>query len=138
MIKIDTEEHAAQITDDQLPDVDFNYLLKTYQRIEFESVPGSLFVVLLCLMGLIKNDHPFTVSWIIENIGSPDYVFFEEGRQENGDLFYCFAGDVLVGHIRIRDKMFDGFGTVEKEHFETVCLPLDTWRDSIERLRPEH
>ena len=134
MIKIDTEEQAAEITDDQLDDVDFDYLLNTYQRLEFDAIPGSLFVVLVCRMDHLKNERTFSLSWIIEDIGSPNYVFFENNQQKDGDLFYLLGGNELVGHIRIRDKVFDGFGVVEFEHFEKVCLPLDTWREAVEKL----
>lgn len=137
MIKIDSEEQAATVTDDQLPDINFQHLLKTYQDIEFELIPNSLFVVLMCLMDLKKSERSFSLSWIIENVGSPNYCFFNDS-QENGDLFYILTGNEQVGHLRIRQNIFAGFGVVDNDHFETVCLPLDTWHEAVERLRPKH
>lgn len=135
MIKIDTEEQAAKITDEQLIDVDFDYLLDTYQRLEFDSIPSSLFIVLACMMGRLKEQRRFSLSWIIENVGSPDYVFFKDNEQDDGDLFYVLNGRELVGHVRLRDKLLDGFGVVEWDHFEKVCLPLDTWHESLKKLK---
>lgn len=136
MIEVNSEDDAANVTDDQLPEVDFKHLLETYQRLEFDQSPGSLFTVLLCLMGLKKAERDFSLTWIIENVGTPDYVFFKDDTQTDGDLFYRLRGNEYVGHVRIRDNTFHGFGTVEWQHFETVCLPLPSWHDAVERLKP--
>ncbi len=124
MLLIGSIEDAASVSDDDLLRVDFASILETYKRKRVIDSKGILFTVLLRVMERERSGEHFDVPWIVENIGSPEFVIpdYLVGEVDKCDLFYVFSNE-WVGWIQVEANEFQRFGSLLYPDFERDVMP---------------